>query len=337
VSDRTGGQRGDRESVVTLTNSSADAPVFMARLTAWDTDGNQILPAYFDDAYPTVMAGESREVTLRYDGSVPGPATVRVEPAGGTAEVATIEGSDQPLPPEDPEPSSPPSQTPSSPATTPSTPSRTTPTPTPSVPTDSSPTPSAPGTTVPGAPAPAPSPSASDPVEDTTNPATAVVAVAAGQTHVALVKGKKVSLKAFGYTASGQRVKVTWTSSNAKVAKVSAKGVVKALKKGKATLSAKAGGKTVRVRVTVFTQKPSAAVGKVTAQSARKLTVGQAVSIKASYSPAKAAGVKVTYKSSKPSIAAVDAAGRLTAKAKGKTVITVKAGQKSKKFTVTVR
>lgn len=45
--------------------------------------------------------------------------------------------------------------------------------------------------------------------------------------------------------------KVTYTSSDTKVATVSAKGVVKAKKKGKATITVKAGKKTVKCKITV--------------------------------------------------------------------------------------
>ena len=51
---------------------------------------------------------------------------------------------------------------------------------------------------------------------------------------------------------TGTTKKITWSSSNKKVARVSSKGVVKALKAGKATISAKVGGKQLKCKVTVY-------------------------------------------------------------------------------------
>ena len=59
--------------------------------------------------------------------------------------------------------------------------------------------------------------------------------------------GKKVTIKATATPAA----KVTYKSSNKKVATVTNKGVVKGVKKGKATITVKANGKTVKVKVTV--------------------------------------------------------------------------------------
>ena len=45
--------------------------------------------------------------------------------------------------------------------------------------------------------------------------------------------------------------KVTYKTSNKKVATVTNKGVVKGVKKGKAVITVKANGKTVKVKITV--------------------------------------------------------------------------------------
>jgi hypothetical protein len=59
--------------------------------------------------------------------------------------------------------------------------------------------------------------------------------------------GKTATIK----TTTLPSAKATFTSSNKKVATVSSKGVVKGVKKGKATITVKANGKTVKVKVTV--------------------------------------------------------------------------------------
>ena len=65
-----------------------------------------------------------------------------------------------------------------------------------------------------------------------------------------LKKGKKVTLKVAKTPFTAQDT-VKWTSSNKKVATVTSKGVVKGLKKGTATITAKAGKKVVKFKVTV--------------------------------------------------------------------------------------
>ena len=67
---------------------------------------------------------------------------------------------------------------------------------------------------------------------------------------VTLKKGKKLTLKPVLSPITCTE-KVTYTSSNKKVATVSAKGVIKAKKKGKATIKVKAGKKVVTCKVTV--------------------------------------------------------------------------------------
>lgn len=65
-----------------------------------------------------------------------------------------------------------------------------------------------------------------------------------------LKKGKKVTLKVAKTPFTAQDT-VKWTSSNKKIATVTSKGVVKGLKKGTATITAKAGKKVVKFKVRV--------------------------------------------------------------------------------------
>ncbi len=67
------------------------------------------------------------------------------------------------------------------------------------------------------------------------------------KTSLSVKKGKKVSIKATALP----NAKITYTSSNKKIATVTSKGVVKGIKKGNATILVKANGKTVKVKVTV--------------------------------------------------------------------------------------
>jgi hypothetical protein len=72
-------------------------------------------------------------------------------------------------------------------------------------------------------------------------------ALTVSKTSLSVKKGKTATIKA----ATMPSAKVTYTSSNKKIATVNSKGVVKGIKKGKATITVKANGKTVKVKVTV--------------------------------------------------------------------------------------
>ena len=69
-------------------------------------------------------------------------------------------------------------------------------------------------------------------------------------TKQTLKKGKRVTLKVAKTPFTAQDT-VKWTSSNKKIATVTSKGVVKGLKKGTATITAKAGKKVVKFKVRV--------------------------------------------------------------------------------------
>ena len=71
--------------------------------------------------------------------------------------------------------------------------------------------------------------------------------VSVPKTKITLKKGKTASLKATAFPNS----KITYKTSNKKIATVTGKGVVKGVKKGTATISVTANGKTVKVKVTV--------------------------------------------------------------------------------------
>jgi hypothetical protein len=138
---------------------------------------------------------------------------------------------------------------------------------------------------------------------------------------------------------------VTWKSSNPKVAKVNQNGKVTGVKKGTATITAtskavNAKGKTVtaKLKVKVVTKKPKTKVTKVWANKVPKtMKLGQTVYITGKYSSTKATGVKVTYSTPKYHRVVVDKTGRLITKSKGKDTLVIKAGGKTKKYTITVR
>ena len=88
------------------------------------------------------------------------------------------------------------------------------------------------------------------------NPDTAVKVkkVAFNRTAVTLTRGQKITLKATVIPSNAVRKTLKWTSSNTRVAKVTNKGVVKGVKAGTATITARAidgSGKKAVCRITV--------------------------------------------------------------------------------------
>jgi hypothetical protein len=161
-------------------------------------------------------------------------------------------------------------------------------------------------------------------------------------TKVSLAKGKSYKLPLVLDTVGGEAIidtGLTAVSSNPSVASVVKKGAgfsVKALKAGKATITVKArNGTAVNVKITV--QKKKIALKKFKASLPKKLKKGKSYQIKLSGLTKNATDIgTVTFKSSKKSIATVDAAGKVTVLKKGKVQITIKVGKKKvvKKLTI---
>lgn len=147
-------------------------------------------------------------------------------------------------------------------------------------------------------------------------------AITLNKTVYTLKKGKSVQLKAT--LAKGTKKKqVVWSSSNKKIATVSKKGKVKAIKKGTAKITAKIQGtqKKAVCKITVGTP-----VSKVKLNSKKvTLEVGKTYQLKATLSPKKPTNKKVTYQSNKKSVAKVSKKGIITAVKAGKAKITVMA------------
>ena len=123
--------------------------------------------------------------------------------------------------------------------------------------------------------------------------------------------------------------KLSYKSSNSKIATVSSSGKIKAKKKGKATITATSlNGKTLKINVVVV--KKAKSLKKFTLSGVKNLTVkaGKTAQLKIKLSPAGATNLKVRFKSSNKRVLTVDKAGRLTALKKGKAKITVYVGKK---------
>lgn len=84
--------------------------------------------------------------------------------------------------------------------------------------------------------------------DGTVKPSAISKSIISVKSAVSIQKGKKASLKATVPSAAG---KVSYKTSNKKVATVTSKGVVKGMKKGKATITVSAAGVSKKVKVTV--------------------------------------------------------------------------------------
>ncbi|MDF2822381.1 MAG: hypothetical protein K0R15_2829 [Clostridiales bacterium] len=119
----------------------------------------------------------------------------------------------------------------------------------------------------------------------------------------------------------------TWKSSNSKVASVNTYGKVTAKKSGTATITAKIKNAEASCKVTV--NKTKITISKVSSSIERGDTL--------SFSASTSTNSKVTWKSSKKSVATIDENGTLTAIKPGETTITASADQSNATCKITVK
>jgi uncharacterized protein YjdB len=161
-----------------------------------------------------------------------------------------------------------------------------------------------------------------EPDKNTTTPSATQPTTAVAATGIKLNKksqtvyaGEMVQLTAT-LTPGGSTGKITWSSSNTKVAKVSTKGKVTALKAGTATITAKlANGKKATFKITVKSKASGYNLTKKT------LYIGGSFTWKTTLSKKKST-TSLTFKSSDTSVASVNKNGKITAKKAGTATIT---------------
>lgn len=127
--------------------------------------------------------------------------------------------------------------------------------------------------------------------------------------------------------------KVTYSSSNKKIATVSSKGVIKAKKAGTAKITVKSGKKKVVVTVKVTGVKTTNLSG---VPAAKNVSKGKSFKIKAIATP-KNTDEKITFKSSNKKVATVTSKGVVKGLKKGAATITVQSGSKKMTCKVTVK
>lgn len=145
------------------------------------------------------------------------------------------------------------------------------------------------------------------------------------------VEGASIKLNATSLTLKNVRSytlkvkntskKVTWTSSNKKVATVSSKGVVKAVKNGTCYIYAKVSGKKLKCKVTVKTPTIYASSIQLN-KTSLSLNWGSTYTLKANISPSHASNKTIKWTSSQSDIVSVTSTGKITAKNPGIAIIT---------------
>ena len=152
--------------------------------------------------------------------------------------------------------------------------------------------------------------------------------------------GKKIKFVAGVYPEDAQQPKILWKVSNKKYATVSSSGVVKAKKAGKGKsviLTAYSEDGKLQATVKVKIMKKAVKKLKLTAK-AKTLKVGKTMKVKVKFTPAKGISKEVAWTSSNPSVATVDAKGKVKALKKGTVKITAKAKDGTgKKATIKIK
>lgn len=158
-------------------------------------------------------------------------------------------------------------------------------------------------------------------VSFTVNPATiAVTAVTLDKPTLALEVGGSGTLTANVAPANATDKTITWTSSVPAVATV-ADGVVTAKSAGTTVITATSGGKSATCTVTVTAPTVNVTAVNIS-KTSTTLVEGATETISASVAPANATDKAITWTSSAPAVATVDATGKITAVKAGTAVIT---------------
>ncbi|MDF2804688.1 MAG: protease domain protein [Anaerocolumna sp.] len=156
------------------------------------------------------------------------------------------------------------------------------------------------------------------PVIQTTTIAHAA-AVTINKTKATVYVGNNLNL-----SLTGTKSTAKWSTSSGKIAKVSPKGVVTAIKKGSVTITATVGSNNYKCKVTVKDPFISNSSITLNAGDTKKLSITGGTGT-------------ITWKSSNPSIATVTKSGTVTGKTSGKVKITGKDKKNTYTCSVTVK
>ena len=142
--------------------------------------------------------------------------------------------------------------------------------------------------------------------------------------EIELKAGQTYQLKPYISPSDATNKKLKYTSSDTKVAEVSASGLVTAKSEGEAKIRAAAtdGSDEYAVCYVIVTGKAKV-TGITLDRTSAEVKRGEKLTLNATVSPSYASNKKIVWKSANTKIATVDANGSVTAKAPGRTKITV--------------
>lgn len=169
-----------------------------------------------------------------------------------------------------------------------------------------------------------------------------VAAVSVAPASAALTVGQTASLAATATDANGNVLSgraITWESSNAAVATISAQGLVKAIGAGTATVTGTSEGKSAEAQIVVTSPTPVPVASVAVNPSTATVAIGATATLSATVRDASGAtlsGRTVTWSSSAPQIATVSSSGVVTAVAAGSATITATSEGKSGSAAITV-
>ena len=142
--------------------------------------------------------------------------------------------------------------------------------------------------------------------------------------EIELKAGETYQLKPYISPSDATNKKLKYTSSDTKVAEVSASGLVTAKSEGEAKIRAAATDGSDEYAVCYVTVTGKAKVTGITLdRTSAEVKRGEKLTLNVTVSPSYASNKKVVWKSANTKIATVDANGSVTAKAPGRTKITV--------------
>lgn len=145
--------------------------------------------------------------------------------------------------------------------------------------------------------------------------------VTLNKTSTTIKKGRSKTITATVNPTIATNKKVTWLSSDEKIAKVDVNGKITAINYGTATITAKTvNGKTAKCKVIV----PVPVSGVKLNKSVTTINIGATETLIATVSPSNAANKNVTWTSSNTKIAKVDKNGKVTGMSAGTVTITCK-------------
>lgn len=134
---------------------------------------------------------------------------------------------------------------------------------------------------------------------------------------------EEVTLTANIYPENTTVKDVVWTSSDSTIARIDENGNLKCLSLGVATITATQKDVATSVQIEVKAKPVERIEIQSSAQNANKLSVGKSMTLTATVYPDDATHRDVSWKSSDPAIATVDAYGNVTGMASGNVIITL--------------